>query len=595
MAIDINIPSQVKNYANLAAFPATGTLKTIFIAEDTNKTYRWTGSVYVEISGTDTSSLVPTSRTLTINGTTQDLSADRTFTISTGITIGTTAITSGTVGRVLFEGTGNVVQESANLFWDNTNGRLGIGTSTPSRPLHVVGTSLFNNLIFNDTSALTIHTNIELKSDNAYETGLLFRSTSGFRWQLYADNYTSNNLKFYNYKLGSQAMMIGGGTNNVLINTTTDAGYKLDVNGTARIINQATFGATGTDGSVRFLRSADGANVGYIQVNSSGLQVGNGTYAFFHNNSLNGINVGSNPLAMWHIKGLGATSATTSLLVQQSTGVDILKVTNDMYVTVQNTNNAECFQVRGANDDATIRFTPSGGTSNIVLRSQASSITLSTTANSFGDLRVSAQGQTLRIGTSLSSAGGGVNYYSSQNGSIHSHRWFHNNAEQMSLQYTGNLLIGTTTDAGYKLDVNGTARVVAPNGFSMVYASDGALNLNGLYSRFDLLNATGSLRARIINDGPSGALTLYQNATGYIYLNGASSGHNSYIATALSIGNTSSANASSILELTSTTKGFLPPRMTTTQKNAIASPVAGLMVYDTTLNVISFYNGTIWL
>jgi hypothetical protein len=91
MAIDINIPSQVKNYANLAAFPATGTLKTIFIAEDTNKTYRWTGSAYVEISAsqatawgaitgtlsaqtdlnTALSGKVPTTRTLTINGTTQ--------------------------------------------------------------------------------------------------------------------------------------------------------------------------------------------------------------------------------------------------------------------------------------------------------------------------------------------------------------------------------------------------------------------------------------------------------------------------------------------------------------------------------------------
>jgi len=48
MAIDVNIPSQVKNYANLAGFPATGSLKTIFIAEDTNKTYRWTGSAYVD-------------------------------------------------------------------------------------------------------------------------------------------------------------------------------------------------------------------------------------------------------------------------------------------------------------------------------------------------------------------------------------------------------------------------------------------------------------------------------------------------------------------------------------------------------------------
>lgn len=52
MAININIPSQVKTYANLAGFPVSGSLKTIYIAEDTNKTYRWTGSVYVEISAT---------------------------------------------------------------------------------------------------------------------------------------------------------------------------------------------------------------------------------------------------------------------------------------------------------------------------------------------------------------------------------------------------------------------------------------------------------------------------------------------------------------------------------------------------------------
>ena len=47
------------------------------------------------------------------------------------LTIGTSAIASGTVGRILFHGTGSVVQEDSNLFWDNTNKRLGIG-ATPS-------------------------------------------------------------------------------------------------------------------------------------------------------------------------------------------------------------------------------------------------------------------------------------------------------------------------------------------------------------------------------------------------------------------------------------------------------------------------------
>ena len=59
------------------------------------------------------------------------------------------------------------------------------------------------------------------------------------------------------------------------------------------------------------------------------------------------------------------------------------------------------------------------------------------------------------------------------------------------------------------------------------------------------------------------------------------------------IGTTSSA-ASAILQADSTTRGFLPPRMTTTEKNAIASPASGLVVYDTTLNALNFYNGTAW-
>jgi len=46
------------------------------------------------------------------------------ITPASGITVGTTAITSGTVGRILFEGTGNVLQEDASLAWDNTLKRL---------------------------------------------------------------------------------------------------------------------------------------------------------------------------------------------------------------------------------------------------------------------------------------------------------------------------------------------------------------------------------------------------------------------------------------------------------------------------------------
>jgi hypothetical protein len=52
-------------------------------------------------------------------------------------------------------------------------------------------------------------------------------------------------------------------------------------------------------------------------------------------------------------------------------------------------------------------------------------------------------------------------------------------------------------------------------------------------------------------------------------------------------------NASAKVLIESTTQGFLPPRMTTTQRNNIASPAAGLMIYNTTTNKLNVYT-TAW-
>jgi hypothetical protein len=52
---------------------------------------------------------------------------------------------------------------------------------------------------------------------------------------------------------------------------------------------------------------------------------------------------------------------------------------------------------------------------------------------------------------------------------------------------------------------------------------------------------------------------------------------------------------SSMLDITSTTKGLLMPRMTTGQRTAIPSPATGLQVYDTTTNSFWYFNGTIWV
>jgi uncharacterized protein (TIGR02145 family) len=49
-----------------------------------------------------------------------------------------------------------------------------------------------------------------------------------------------------------------------------------------------------------------------------------------------------------------------------------------------------------------------------------------------------------------------------------------------------------------------------------------------------------------------------------------------------------------IMELSSTTKGFLPPRMTAAQKDAIDNPPEGLIVYNTSHKSLEIFDGTLW-
>ena len=59
----------------------------------------------------------------------------------------------------------------------------------------------------------------------------------------------------------------------------------------------------------------------------------------------------------------------------------------------------------------------------------------------------------------------------------------------------------------------------------------------------------------------------------------------------------SAANASAILDLKSTTQGFLPPRMTGAQRATITSPAQGLMIYCTDCGISGepqYYDGTQW-
>ena len=111
---------------------------------------------------------------------------------------------------------------------------------------------------------------------------------------------------------------------------------------------------------------------------------------------------------------------------------------------------------------------------------------------------------------------------------------------------------------------------------------------------------TGAATLDVNHDGVNGSVQSSSDLL--LYANGASSlvSHTNSIERMriTSSGNvgvgTGSPNASAILDVQSTTKGFRLPNMTTTQKNAISSPAAGLMVFDTTLAKACVYSGTAW-
>jgi hypothetical protein len=140
---------------------------------------------------------------------------------------------------------------------------------------------------------------------------------------------------------------------------------------------------------------------------------------------------------------------------------------------------------------------------------------------------------------------------------------------------TGNVMIGTTTDAGYKLDVNGTS---AFRGVVTIF-SEQEIRQDGITQTF-----TSNLGIFRFKSWSNSTLTAYLNGWNY----------EGYLNFALNIGTSSTANASAVLEVTSTTRGFLPPRMTSAQRDAISSPATGLTVYQTTDNYLSLFNGTNW-
>jgi hypothetical protein len=145
------------------------------------------------------------------------------------------------------------------------------------------------------------------------------------------------------------------------------------------------------------------------------------------------------------------------------------------------------------------------------------------------------------------------------------------------------LLLGSTLNNGFYVDSN---RVAVRSGGQVtgMFTSTGFVGGQGLFSNTTANNLTTPIYIpyRITSQGLTSGLT--GNSAGAISLvtNNVSRLYASFTGE-VGIG-TTSPDATAIVEISSTTQGFLPPRMTATQASAISSPAEGLMVYVTNTN-----------
>jgi hypothetical protein len=160
-----------------------------------------------------------------------------------------------------------------------------------------------------------------------------------------------------------------------------------------------------------------------------------------------------------------------------------------------------------------------------------------------------------------------------------------NNQANLQVRKNGNSFIivqnplnnvtGQAFEASKIVYLNGTTDYVD---FTIYQASTGSVNiLQGT------ANGSGTWFSASLIVGGNSAFTG-GGTTNYIskWTSSSSLGNSQIFDNGTSVGfGTSSPSSSSIVDLTSSSKGFLPPRMTESQRNAISSPTIGLMVYQT--------------
>lgn len=162
---------------------------------------------------------------------------------------------TGVAGQVAYWSGTNSQTGSNNLFWDAANNRLGIGTNTPAVTLDVRnGVNLY-------TSGASANSHyLELISTTSTDGYVNFRRSGGANGP--AAYYISGGIARFSYNAATGDTILGAYANSpllfftnsserarftaagrLLLGTSTEASFLLDVNGTARVTDAVTFGS----------------------------------------------------------------------------------------------------------------------------------------------------------------------------------------------------------------------------------------------------------------------------------------------------------------------------------------------------------------
>jgi hypothetical protein len=187
-------------FANRPPFGYAGRL---FISNDTAAIYEDTGTAWVLIA--NVSSGAGTLQQVTTNGNTSNVGISVT---AGGVSSNSLTVTTLTPGSVPFVGTaGLITQDNTNLFFDDTNNRLGINTNTPSNNLDVHGTGTSPLIAINNTAG------------NQSLIGFAKNSTA--KWRI--GNSSTDFFEILNVALTTNAIRISSANNSTVFISSVQA------------------------------------------------------------------------------------------------------------------------------------------------------------------------------------------------------------------------------------------------------------------------------------------------------------------------------------------------------------------------------------